>query len=128
MNRICLVKILGMSALDMDSTNACRAVRVLGRLALCALCLVGIWGANAAAQSYPSKPIHIVVPFAPGGITDILARALAQRLTESLGQQVVVENKPGATGQVGAEAVAKAAPEGYTLLLAAAPTLVPNPH
>ena len=59
-------------------------------------------GNSASAQSYPGKPIHIVVPFAPGGITDILARALGQRLTETLGQQVVIENKPGANSQIGA--------------------------
>ena len=82
----------------------------------------------ASAQSYPSKPIHIVVPFAPGGITDILARALGQRLTDAWGQQVVIENKPGANSQIGAEYVAKAAPDGYTLLVSADTTFVMNPH
>jgi tripartite-type tricarboxylate transporter receptor subunit TctC len=106
--------------------HAGRPIRA--RLAFCALCALLAWNEAAAAQSYPSKPVHIVVPFAPGGITDILARALAQRLTESMRQQVVVENRPGATGQVGAEAVAKAAPDGYTLLVAADATFVTNPH
>ena len=82
----------------------------------------------ASAQSYPSKPIHLVVPFAPGGITDILARALGQRLTDAMGQQVVVENKPGANSQIGAEYVAKAAPDGHTLLVSADTTFVMNPH
>ena len=81
-----------------------------------------------SAQAYPSKPIHIVVPFAPGGITDILARALAQRLTEAWGQQVVIENKPGANSHIGADLVAKAAPDGYTLLVSADTTFVMNPH
>jgi len=82
----------------------------------------------ASAQAYPGKPIHIVVPFAPGGITDILARALGQKLTDTLGQQVVIDNKPGANSQIGAEAVAKAAPDGYTLLVSADTTFAMNPH
>jgi len=68
------------------------------------------------------------VPFAPGGITDILARALGQRLSESLGQQVIIDNKPGANSQIGAEMVAKAAPDGHTLLVSADTTFVMNPH
>jgi tripartite-type tricarboxylate transporter receptor subunit TctC len=83
---------------------------------------------RAWAETYPSKPIHIVVPFAAGGITDILARALGQGLTEAWGQQAVVENKPGANSQIGTEAVAKAAPDGYTLLVSADTTFSMNPH
>src|SRR6266705_3580510 len=84
--------------------------------------------APASAQSYPQKPIHIVVPFAAGGITDVLARALGQRLSEAFGQQTLIENKPGANSQVGAEYVAKSAPDGHTLLVTADTTFVMNPH
>jgi tripartite-type tricarboxylate transporter receptor subunit TctC len=72
----------------------------------------------AHAQSYPSKPIRIVVPYPAGGTSDILARSIGQKLSESVGQPIVVENKPGANGNVGAEFVARSAPDGYTLLLA----------
>src|SRR5512132_1990177 len=72
--------------------------------------------AATSAQSWPSKPITYVVPFTPGGSTDIVGRTVAQILTKSLGQPVVVENKPGAAGAVGASQVAKAKPYGYTLL------------
>src|SRR6266540_1905570 len=71
----------------------------------------------AAAQTYPARPIRIVVPYPPGGTSDILARSLGEKLTGSLGQPVVVENKPGANGNLGADFVAKAPPDGYTLLL-----------
>ncbi|MCB4822177.1 Bug family tripartite tricarboxylate transporter substrate binding protein [Roseicella aerolata] len=86
----------------------------------------------AAAQGYPSRSITWIVPFAAGGITDTSARTLAQRMGQSLGQSVVVENRPGAGGTIGAEAVARAAPDGYTLLygsqgpMASAPAMFPN--
>ena len=70
----------------------------------------------ASAQNYPDKPIHIIVPFTPGSATDVTARALAAVMTKNLGQTVVVENKPGAGGTIGAAQVAKSAPDGYTLL------------
>ena len=81
------------------------------------LALVSLFSAAALAQAYPSKPIRIIVPYAAGGTSDILARQIGPKLTEAWGQPVVVENRPGANGNVGADFVAKSAPDGYTLLL-----------
>lgn len=75
-------------------------------------------GGQALAQAYPSRPIKIIVPFTPGGGNDVYARTVGQKLSERLGQPVIVENKPGAGGNLGAEAVAKSPADGYTLLLA----------
>src|SRR5262245_47640342 len=71
----------------------------------------------AGAQAYPTRPVRIVVGFAPGGATDIMARLMGQSLSERLGQQFVIENRPGAASNVGTEAVVNAAPDGYTLLV-----------
>jgi tripartite-type tricarboxylate transporter receptor subunit TctC len=90
---------------------------VVGGL-LASLILAG----TVAAQSYPSKPIHLVVPFPAGGATDILSRALSQELGKKIGQSIVVENKPGAGGTIGALAAAKSSPDGYTLLLTTSST------
>src|SRR5215813_5320912 len=86
---------------------------------------VGAQGADQAA-SFPERPIRIVVPFPPGGPTDILARVVGQRLSEDFGQAVIIENRPGADTVLAAQMVAKAAPDGYTLLAAMDTTLVMN--
>ncbi|MEI6301652.1 MAG: tripartite tricarboxylate transporter substrate binding protein, partial [Betaproteobacteria bacterium] len=87
--------------------------------ALCALALTlsAAIPTGALAQAYPSRPIKIIVPFPAGGTTDIIARLVAQRMTETMGQPVLVENRAGAGGSIGADAVAKAAPDGYTILM-----------
>lgn len=73
--------------------------------------------AGAQTENYPSKPVRLIVPFPPGGGTDLIARGIAQKLSENLGQQMVVDNRGGASGNLGTELAAKAAPDGYTLLL-----------
>jgi tripartite-type tricarboxylate transporter receptor subunit TctC len=89
------------------------------RLAACLSVLLASFALPGQAQQYPSKPVRIIVPFAPGGGSDFIARFMAQRLTESMGAQVIVENKPGAGGVLGIEQGVKAAPDGYTLTLIA---------
>jgi tripartite-type tricarboxylate transporter receptor subunit TctC len=90
---------------------------------LCAAVLV-----PATAQSYPAKSIHLVVPYPPGGTADVLARILGQRITEHLGQPVVIDNRGGAGGNIGTEAVARSAPDGYTLVLGTVATHGINAH
>jgi tripartite-type tricarboxylate transporter receptor subunit TctC len=89
--------------------------------------LVG-FSQQAALAQYPTKPVHIVVPYPPGGAVDAFARVLSQQLSDVWGQQVVVDNRPGASTMIGAEQVAKSAPDGYTLLLSAELTFVTVPH
>jgi tripartite-type tricarboxylate transporter receptor subunit TctC len=89
--------------------------------------LVG-FSQQAALAQYPTKPVHIVVPYPPGGAVDAFARVLSQQLSDVWGQQVVADNRPGASTMIGAEQVAKSAPDGYTLLLSAELTFVTVPH
>jgi tripartite-type tricarboxylate transporter receptor subunit TctC len=97
-----------------------QVVRFVRAITVIILASIG-WSAPLHAQAFPTKPITIIVPFpAGGGTSDLLARVVAQKLTEAWGQPVIVENKPGASGNIGASMVAKAAPDGYTMLVAAA--------
>lgn len=98
------------------------------RFILSAAAFVAVASTPAFGQQYPTKPIRLIVPFAPGGGTDLVARAVAQRLTETLGQAVIVDNRAGAGGVVGTEYVAKATPDGYTLLLGSPGPITINPN
>ena len=91
------------------------------------IALVVFCAAPAQAQNYPAKPIHILVPYAPGGISDIASRILGAKLTEAWGQQVLVENRPGGNGFIAMAAAAKAAPDGYTMVMATGGDVAINP-
>jgi len=97
------------------------------RALLAASAVLAVPGAARGQATYPARPVHLVVPYPPGALTDLLARAIGERLGAALKQPVVVENKPGAGTLVGAEAVARAAPDGYTLLMATSTTLGISP-
>ena len=99
-------------------TRRCIAVCVIGLLSAFAF---GVASTTVSADDYPTRRITIIVPFTPGSAFDIVARLVAQKVQEKWGQPVVVENKPGASGSIGTEAVAKAAPDGYTLLVTGSP-------
>jgi len=106
------------------------ALRRIRRLlaALLTFCALAAFGTSSSAQPYPTRPIRVLIPQPPGGANDTVARVFAPALGDALGQPIVVENRPGANGNVAMEAVAKAAPDGYTLLLGADAQIVINPH
>ena len=100
----------------------------LGALAALACTASVLAGAPAEAQTYPDKPIRLIVPFTPGGVTDNIGRVLAERMGRELGQSIIIDNRAGANGRIGTDAVAKAAPDGYTLLLGGIGALTIHPH
>ena len=102
-----------------------RVVTMAGRAAAAVLISLGV-GSTAWAQQYPAKPIRIVAPFGAGGLVDVLARAVGEKLRASLGQPVIVDNRPGSGGNIGADIAAKAEPDGYTLLMSSAGILSIN--
>jgi len=93
-------------------------MELIGRTLLCCMVAASGLAQNAAAQIYPNRTVRIIVPVSAGGATDVFARALGQGFTDAWGQQVIIDNRPGAGGMIGSEMVAKAAPDGYTLLMA----------
>ena len=94
--------------------RASRAPRMIAALALAAAVVTTT---HAGAQTYPDRPIRLVIPFSPGGPNDLIARPLTEKMSEALGQSIVIENKPGANGIIGTTTVAKAPPDGYTMLM-----------
>jgi tripartite-type tricarboxylate transporter receptor subunit TctC len=104
-------------------------IRISALLLFCvAFCMAWAGASDALAQSYPSRPIHLVTGNPPGGATDFIARIIGPPLSARLGQNIVIDNRPGANGTISAEVVAKAAPDGYTMLYANDSLLVVNPH
>jgi len=99
----------------------------IATLTLITIFIQALCTSQSLAQPYPSRAIRIVVPFTPGGTTDIIARVVSSRLNEVLGVQIIIDNRPGAAGNIGAEIVAKAKPDGYTLLMGHVGTLAVNP-
>lgn len=107
--------------------SSIRRKTVLGT-AVAATLALGAFASQAMAQAWPDKPVKIVVPFSAGGTTDVVARMLGARLGEMWNQSVVIENRAGAGGNIGADAVAKSAPDGYTLLMTSGSIVTVNPH
>jgi tripartite-type tricarboxylate transporter receptor subunit TctC len=117
------------SSCPMPARNAAAGrsgVNVVAALTLACSAVTGLLPGVALAQTWPAKPVRLVVPFAPGGNTDIIARVIAPRMAESLGQQVLIDNRGGAGGVIGSDVVARAAPDGYTLLMVSASHVI-NP-
>jgi tripartite-type tricarboxylate transporter receptor subunit TctC len=117
------------SSCPMPARNAAAGrsgVNVVAALTLACSAATGLLPGVALAQTWPAKPVRLVVPFAPGGNTDIIARVIAPRMAESLGQQVLIDNRGGAGGVIGSDVVARAAPDGYTLLMVSASHVI-NP-
>jgi tripartite-type tricarboxylate transporter receptor subunit TctC len=112
--------------MPMRTRSSRRSLRLSGDAAF-ALALLFPTGAHAAAAEYPSRPIRLLVPFAPGGGADTLARIVTPRLTEAMGQAWVVDNRSGAAGNIAAETVARSAPDGYTVLMGFSTVLTVNP-
>ena len=122
---------LNMNILTVMQKQSVSAFKVKNMIAIASMAAMA-WSLGCSAQNYPTKPIRMVIPFTPGGSTDILARTIGLELTKAWGQAVVLDNVAGAGGSIGADRVAKAAPDGYTLLmghigtLAVTPSLYPN--
>ncbi len=111
----------------LNSGRRASMLRVLGAAALGLATLAAPLQSSAQAQAWPNKPIRLIVPFPPAGSTDVIARTVAERLGAALGQNVIIDNKPGATGAIGLEALARAEPDGYTIGLGTIGSIAINP-
>lgn len=122
---ITAIQIVAASPMALVDSSAPRVPRVVG-IATAVVGMLAAMTGTAIAQGYPMKPVRVIVPFAPGGSTDVIARVVGQKMAEDLGQQLVIDNRPGAASNIGTEIAARAAPDGYALLMGT-PGLAINP-